>query len=751
MTSGPAAIVSTRENTNYSRLCRLLVDVGSQVLCDTFNTIHPRSKLSDILSSPPVKHALQSLRDKRVLNATQWGKLYPTPTSAVSSSNFDITLLVILLRNICHLTPPRSTKSWDKLPPASDNGTEDNIARIKYYRNHVYGHTPKASVDDPTFNMLWQEISNAILSLEEKYEPLINRLKTESMDPDEEKHYQGLLKEWKEDDNNTKEKLDGIEEMMKSLQGSISEMPEKMREMMKSHQDSTNEKFEESKVVPVGQTVGNVVPDAICQYLANHISTKWKRLGIQLSIGIDVLNSIDHENSLVWEKSIMMLKTWKEKFDDKATVEVLRKALENIERNDLSKEVRDKMLEMPQQTSPLIEGPAPGNTVTGSADSSWQSGFDASLSLNGTTPIQTLTEPESSQMTQFTRPESATAASSSCSPSLVVPVGQTIGNVVPDAICQYLANHISTKWKRLGIQLSIGINVLNSIDHENSLVWEKSIMMLKTWKEKFDDKATVEVLRKALENIGRNDLSKEVRDKMLEIPEQTPPPIEGPAPWNTVTGSAHSSWQSEFDASLSLMGTTPIQTLTEPESSQVTQFTPPESATAASFSYSPSLVVPEGQTVGNVVPDAICQYLANHISTKWKRLGIQLSIGIDVLNSIDHENRLVWEKSIMMLKTWKEKFDDKATVEVLRKALENIGRNDLSKEVRDKMLEMPEQTSPPIEGPAPPNIVTGYTRSSLQSGSDASPSLMGTTPSQTLTEPESSQMNHFPRPFCKFL
>ena len=103
-------------------------------------------------------------------------------------------------------------------------------------------------------------------------------------------------------------------------------------------------------------------------------------------------------------------------------------------------------------------------------------------------------------------------------------------------------------------------------------------------------------------------------------------------------------------------------------------------------------VVPEGQTVGNVVPDAICQYLANHISTKWKRLGIQLSIGIDVLNSIDHENRLVWEKSIMMLKTWKEKFDDKATVEVLRKALENIGRNDLSKEVRG--MSIPSSVNP---------------------------------------------------------
>ena len=103
----------------------------------------------------------------------------------------------------------------------------------------------------------------------------------------------------------------------------------------------------------------------------------------------------------------------------------------------------------------------------------------------------------------------------------VVPVGQTEGNIVPDAICQYLANHISTKWKRLGMQLSIGINVLNSIDLENRLVWDKSIMMFKTWKEKFDDKATVEVLRKALENIGRNDLSKEVRG--MSIPSSVNP------------------------------------------------------------------------------------------------------------------------------------------------------------------------------------------------------------------------------------
>ena len=189
MASGPAPIVSTRENTNYARLCRLLIDVGSAVLRDTFNGIHSPANLPAILSGTSVESTLKGLRKKKVLNATQWGELYPATPSTVSSSNFDITLLMILLRNICGLSPPSSTGSWDMLPPASDNGIEDNIARIKYYRNNVYGHAPKASVDDPTFNVLWQDISNAILALEKSYAPQINRLKTESMDPDVEKHY----------------------------------------------------------------------------------------------------------------------------------------------------------------------------------------------------------------------------------------------------------------------------------------------------------------------------------------------------------------------------------------------------------------------------------------------------------------------------------------------------------------------------------------------------------------------------------
>ena len=209
----PALFASSKETTNYARLCRLLVDVGTQALRDTFDTIHPPATLPKILSSVAHHTSLQGLRKKRILNPTQWGKLYPTHPSSVSSASFDITLLMLLLRNICSLTPPASTGSWDKLPLPGDNSREANIVRIKYYRNQVYAHASQASVDDATFNMLWQDISNALLALGSgaTYSSVISRLKTECMDPVVEEHYRELLKECKIDDDNTKEKLENLE------------------------------------------------------------------------------------------------------------------------------------------------------------------------------------------------------------------------------------------------------------------------------------------------------------------------------------------------------------------------------------------------------------------------------------------------------------------------------------------------------------------------------------------------------------
>ena len=210
MASAASHFVSTKETTNYARLCRLLVDVGSQALRDTFDKIHPSATLYSVLSSSSVHYAtLQSLYKgrRKVLNPSQWGKLYPSVPTTVSSASFDITLLTVLLRNICGLSPP--VVGWDSLPPPADTSTADDIARVKYYRNTVYGHAIQASVDDTRFNTYWQEIREALVRLGgPRFRTYIDNLEHDCMDPDIEEHYRELMKQWKKDDDSIKDKLD---------------------------------------------------------------------------------------------------------------------------------------------------------------------------------------------------------------------------------------------------------------------------------------------------------------------------------------------------------------------------------------------------------------------------------------------------------------------------------------------------------------------------------------------------------------
>ena len=198
---------SSKETTNYARLCRLLVDVGTQALRDTFDAIHAPATLHTILAGN--KTMLQSLRTKKIINPTQWGKLFPAIPNSVSSRDFDVTLLMVLLRNICGLLSPIT--GWDELPAAKDVTREADIARVKYFRNTVYAHAEHASVDDVTFNTYWQDIRDTLVRLGGvKYKAAIDNLETECMDSDIEDHYKELLDQWKKDENSLKDQLETV-------------------------------------------------------------------------------------------------------------------------------------------------------------------------------------------------------------------------------------------------------------------------------------------------------------------------------------------------------------------------------------------------------------------------------------------------------------------------------------------------------------------------------------------------------------
>ena len=230
MAGVPPVTSSTKETTNYARLCRLLVDVGSQALRDTFNSIHAPGSLHTVLANPPAQTILQSLYKpkkgkKKILNPNQWGKLYPAIPTSVSSANFDITLLMILLRNICSLSPPAT--GWDALPPAADMSTEADIARVKYFRNVVYGHAEQASVDDTSFNNHWHDIKAALVRLGgTSYGDAIDDLQNACMDPGVEEHYKELLQQWKRDEDSIQDQLNEIEGDVKYVRKKLDDLTE---------------------------------------------------------------------------------------------------------------------------------------------------------------------------------------------------------------------------------------------------------------------------------------------------------------------------------------------------------------------------------------------------------------------------------------------------------------------------------------------------------------------------------------------
>ena len=138
-TATPSPLASSVEKTNGNKLSRLLIDGGTTVLRNIFDHYHPPANLAANLGSTRIYSILTNLWYGSILNGSQWDKLFPSRgRRPPNSKNFDITLLFILLRNICPLHPPLS--GWDRMPPVSDTSFEANLARIKYYRNELYGH-----------------------------------------------------------------------------------------------------------------------------------------------------------------------------------------------------------------------------------------------------------------------------------------------------------------------------------------------------------------------------------------------------------------------------------------------------------------------------------------------------------------------------------------------------------------------------------------------------------------------------------
>ena len=218
------ALSTTDEKANFQRLTRLLMRGGLALLRDVFDSIHPPANLPAVLGNPAIKSNLQTLRG-RVLTHPEWDCLYnPSgPGTYGKSTDFDISLLCKLLREICNLTPPAT--GWKDLPNITDHSLGADLVRIRIYRNEIYGHNHSMEITNADFEKFWREISETLLRIasnissvkRDEWKKSIETFFHEPLTPDA-KECVDELGLWYFIDMDTKDKLEKLDEKTEQVQ-----------------------------------------------------------------------------------------------------------------------------------------------------------------------------------------------------------------------------------------------------------------------------------------------------------------------------------------------------------------------------------------------------------------------------------------------------------------------------------------------------------------------------------------------------
>lgn len=189
----------TEETTNFSRLIRIIVGPCTDVLRDVLKKTIAPSALSQ-----NVKFFIANLRNpgSSPFNTEQKTLIYNQ-----NYSDFDITLLYVIFRNICNFKP--HSKQWGNDPDPGERSVSANIERIRLIRNKYLGHCSRTTISDADFTKEYNNILyilkdfDCYLGTSTVYQDAMLIFKECSMDPKQEAKYIA-------DILNLKDKLDSV-------------------------------------------------------------------------------------------------------------------------------------------------------------------------------------------------------------------------------------------------------------------------------------------------------------------------------------------------------------------------------------------------------------------------------------------------------------------------------------------------------------------------------------------------------------
>ena len=106
-------------------------------------------------------------------------------------------------------------------PAPTSTDKQDDVVRIKLYRNELYGHTPEPAISHADFNRHWNDIATVLVRLGGQQQD-IDELRVAPMDPTNQQSYIQCLEEWEKNDKTVFERLEELKETIRELGGTLS-------------------------------------------------------------------------------------------------------------------------------------------------------------------------------------------------------------------------------------------------------------------------------------------------------------------------------------------------------------------------------------------------------------------------------------------------------------------------------------------------------------------------------------------------
>ena len=201
----------SKGNELFCRLCKLLVGGGTEVLRSQLDKMIPPSELPKKLQQ--IKSSL-CLKSKNAITPPMKEALYPNPNTYGKSTDFDISLLMVLLKNVCGLQPPKSTNNWEDKPPDNDLSIEADTLRLKLCRKKLFSYFHSGNVNRSDFEKLADEIGTILIRLGgPKWNEKVEKMLSEPLSPSE-SIYNSELEKWHKSDGEVKEILTDIKTEM---------------------------------------------------------------------------------------------------------------------------------------------------------------------------------------------------------------------------------------------------------------------------------------------------------------------------------------------------------------------------------------------------------------------------------------------------------------------------------------------------------------------------------------------------------